>query len=340
MTHSHAGARPRTERRSHRTARLALGALLAALIAFVGGVGAQSDPYRASTLLDISGIAWIEDDVFVVVHDGKDSDDERSLPRVSLVLLPADVAAPAPFARAAADGMVVMNLSVAWPSGVPNDLESIARIPGTRQLLLVESGDNCSPYQRIFVVTLDAGYHMSVDEVAAWPDDPSTPCVGVFNVEASAVFAADDGLYFVYAERAEGAAFTDLRWAPITLGPLAFGAFTSVSFAAAVSGEGVRPIVALDVDFEGHVYAATAYDSGEDNGPFASFVSRIGRFVAADGGGVRFEPSGRFADIARQDGYKIEGVAVRPGTSGEVEVFAGTDDENYGATLRQVAPNR
>jgi hypothetical protein len=317
-----------------------MAALMAAASACFGTVAAHQDAFRASTLLDISGIAWIDDDAFLVVHDGKDSDGERDWPRLSLVLLPADVAAPAAFARTAAEGMYVRNLDVAWPGGVPNDLESIARIPGTRQVLLVESGDDCSTYQRIFVATIDDAYEVNVDEVGVWPDDPATPCVGVFNVEASAVFAVGGRLSFVYAERAEGAAFTELRWAEVRLGPLSFGPFTSVSFAAAVSGEGVRPIVALDIDDDGHVYAATAYDSGEDNGPFSSFVSRIGRFAATADGAVRFEPSGQFADVARQDGYKIEGVAVRPGAGGSVQVFAGTDDENYGATLRQVAPSR
>jgi hypothetical protein len=86
------------------------------------------------------------------------------------------------------------------------------------------------------------------------------------------------------------------------------------------------------------VFAAAAYDSGEDNGPFRGYVSNIGRFERAPKKGARFVPSGRFADVAIQDGYKIEGVAVRPGPDGRIQVFAGTDDENYGATLRQVAP--
>ena len=68
------------------------------------------------------------------------------------------------------------------------------------------------------------------------------------------------------------------------------------------------------------------------------YVSRIGQFQPVPHGTVRFLPSDEFGEVTQQDGYKIEGVAVRPGADGSVEVFAGTDDENYGAALRQVWP--
>ena len=40
--------------------------------------------------------------------------------------------------------------------------------------------------------------------------------------------------------------------------------------------------------------------------------------------------------VGRVDGLKIESVAVRPADDGGVTVFVGTDDENYGATIRQL----
>jgi hypothetical protein len=290
---------------------------------------------QASQLLDISGVSWIDDDVFVVVHDGKSDGMEGDLPRVSLLLLPADATVPPEFAREAPSGIYFQNLVVEWPSSTPNDLESIARIPGTRQLLLVESGDGCKrEFQRIFLTSLSAQYELSVDEVAHWPLS-ETCAYGVYNVEATAVFQLGDQYFFVYAERAEGQPYTNIRWAQMQLNPLRFGEFSSVRYAARVRGPGVRPIVALDVDDAGNVYAATAYDSGFDNGPFRSWASRIGQFRGPRGGNARFIPSGAFADIATQDGYKIEGIAARPGDGGAA-VFAGTDDENYGATLRQV----
>ncbi|MFN2426082.1 MAG: hypothetical protein ABR587_06505 [Candidatus Binatia bacterium] len=320
-------------------ARLALGASAAcfALLA-AAPVFAQSTPaVPASSLLDISGVSWMENDLFVAVHDGKANEEEMDRPRVSLLLLPADVTTPPQFARQAPEGLFYQNLDVAWPSGVPNDLESIARIPDTRSLLLVESGDDCSTSQRIFRTTLSTSYELTVDEVAPWPAGPGSLCAGVFNVESSAVFRIAGQLFFVYAERAEGLPHTELRWAKMQTSPLRFGPFSSFRFAARVQGPGMRPLVALDVDPSGQVYAASAYDSGEDNGPYRSYVSRIGRFRSARGGHAHFVPSGKFADVAQQDGYKIEGVAVRP-EGGAAEIYAGTDDENYGATMRKVAP--
>lgn len=294
---------------------------------------------QSSTLLDISGVSWLEDDLFLAVHDGKANEDERDRPRVSLLLLPADVAVPPEFVRSAAAGIYYQDLEIDWPSGESNDLESIARIPGTRQFLLVESGDDCSEFQRIFLASISASYQLSIEQVATWPPSGSAPCAGVFNVESSAVFSIDGQQFFVYAERAEGSSNTELRWAKMELNPIRFGPFSSVRFAARLkAGPGVRPLVALDVDDEERVFAATAYDSGEDNGPFRSMVSQIGQFRRSPRGGARFVPSGKFAEVARQDGYKIEGVAVRPVDGGPAQVFAGTDDENYGATLRQVAP--
>jgi hypothetical protein len=41
--------------------------------------------------------------------------------------------------------------------------------------------------------------------------------------------------------------------------------------------------------------------------------------------------------MAMVDGLKIESVAVRETDQG-VEIFVGTDDENFGGTIRQIPP--
>jgi hypothetical protein len=65
---------------------------------------------------------------------------------------------------------------------------------------------------------------------------------------------------------------------------------------------------------------------------------RPGRDGKGRDGSAHFVPSGQFADIARQDGCKIEGVTVKERNDRAVEIYAGTDDENFVASLRQVAP--
>lgn len=196
----------------------------------------------------------------------------------------------------------------------------------------MESGDDNSLFQRIFLGTLTPANQLIISEVVPWP----TP---VFNVEATAVFELGNQLFFVYAERAQGRSQTQIRWARMERNPLRFGPFSSARYGVPLKGPGIRPVVALDVAATGEVYAATAYDSGEDNGPFRSFLSCIGQFRSARHGNAHFVPSGQFANVAQQDGFKIEGVTLRPRADGAAEVYAGTDDENYGAVLRQVAPS-
>jgi hypothetical protein len=298
--------------------------------------GAQ-EAVQASSLLDISGLAWMEDGLFVAVHDAKSKPGEDERPRVSLVSLPSDASTPPEPARLESDGIYFQNLEVAWPQRKPNDLESIARIPGTRKVLLVESGDDGStddkgnPFQSIFLATLTPFKQLTVDEVVPWP-------TAIKNVEASAVFNLEGNLYFAYAERADSQPQTEIRWAKMQLNPLRFGSFSSMRYAARVSGPGFRPIVALEVDSNGHAYAVCAYDPDDDNGPFRSVVSSIGQFRPAGMGAARFVPSGKFADIAQQDGFKIEGLALKPDANGSGILYSGTDDENFGAVLRQIFP--
>lgn len=291
---------------------------------------------RASQMLDISGVSWVDGDAFLVVHDGKSDPTEISRPRVSLLLLPNDVSSPPDLAREATDGSFFRDIQIDWRDDVPNDLESIARIPGTRQFLFAESGDDCTDFQRIFLASVDSAYGVTIDDATRWPSSPECAS-GVYNVEAMAVFRLAGHDFLVYAERAEGLPSTELRWARLALNPLRFGPFSSVRFSAKGTAAGVRPIVALDIDSRGDVYAATAYDPDDDGGPFRSWVSKIGQFRAAPRGDAQFVPSGKFGNVARQDGYKIEGIAVRPTTT-EVEVYAGSDDENWGAEFRKVAP--
>ena len=69
------------------------GALVAISLATATPARSQ-DIVQVSTLLDISGVSWLEDDRFLAVHDGKANDEERSRPRASLLLLPGDVVDP------------------------------------------------------------------------------------------------------------------------------------------------------------------------------------------------------------------------------------------------------
>ena len=97
---------------------------------------------------DLSGLAWVEGDTFLAVHDAKNPE-ELDRPRVNLLKLPQSL-----------DGIAWTTLSLSWPGplGPSGDLESIARIPGTDSFLLVESGEGRHPPLLHVVTNLFVSY--------------------------------------------------------------------------------------------------------------------------------------------------------------------------------------
>jgi hypothetical protein len=98
-------------------------------------------------------------------------------------------------------------------------------------------------------------------------------------------------------------------------------------------GKGARSIVALAVDTDGFIYSASAFDPGNDDGPFRSVVWRIGKMIADEDGNPRVE-LGEGKRLATLDGLKVESIAVRESGEGGKQVYVGTDDEHYGGIIR------
>lgn len=307
--------------------------VLAGLVLFSSGCGVQPEPQTTPDVIqsrstsewvathplrDLSGLAWVEGDVFITVHDVKSA----GYPRVTLVQTPT-----------AHGGIRVRHLDVDWSAaqgGISHDLESVTRIPGTDRYLLAESGDNERGPQRLFLVSVSLE-GLEILETVPWP-------VPVFNVEATAVAEIDGSLYFLYAERSQGREVTPLRWAPMSLNPLTFGSFREVNVGVP-SDEGMnRPIVDLAVDADGGIYAAASYDPDVDTGPYTSGIFRVGHLVVdptgESGARVVLEEAPRWKALA--NGLKIEGLAIREGHGYPRTFFYGTDDEYYGGILRPV----
>jgi hypothetical protein len=270
--------------------------------------------------LDISGLAWVEGNTFLAVHDSK-YPEEKDRPRVSLVTLPES-----------AEGVLWKTLSIEWPGplGPAADLESIARIPGTNSYLLVESGEGVHAgqrYLRAFLVKV-GNSQVVLESYATLPDR-------LKNIEGSAVARIGDRLVFVCAERGDHRPRTEVFWTDLQLRPLKFGPLKSAYFQPiGFSGKDRRPISAIDADSHGRLYVASAYDPNDDNGPFRSVIWRIGR-LHADRRGVRLVLRATVQKLATLDGLKVESLAIRE-REGKIELFAGTDDENYGSALRPI----
>ena len=156
-------------------------------------------------LLDVSGLVWVGGDTFLAVHDAK-YPDEKKLTRVSLIQLPKSL-----------DGLQWKPLRPRFPGRRSSDLESAARVPGTRKVLLVESGDDHSPNDRIYLAR--AGKHkVRIVDATDW-----STFYDAGNIEATAVAQTDDGLLFIWAERAQGESSTRVQWTDLKLRPFRIG---------------------------------------------------------------------------------------------------------------------
>lgn len=280
--------------------------------------GRSEESARARSLPDLSGLAWVEGDLFLAVHDAKPSARKPESPRVSLVRLP----------RSKREGVSwePLPLTVPGTGGPISDLESVSRLPGGQGFLLAESGQGGRKARRLFLATVRNG-SLELKASVPWP-------VPVTNVEATEVVQVGGQLLFLYAERADGRGETLLRWAPISLNPLQFGAFREVVYRGVDPvGDSARPIASLAADAQGYLYSASTYDSGNDDGPFRSVVWRIGRIGRGADGQPQVDLSAP-TRLATLDWLKVESLAVRESRQHGTQLFIGTDDENYGGILR------
>jgi hypothetical protein len=282
---------------------------------------ATDEPTRATALLDLSGLAPLGPGLPLGVHDGK-SPDENDRPRASVLRL-----SDSPM------GVTWQPVSFDWPAemGEASDLESASSVPGTSMVLFAESGDDASDFQRLFLAEIDVdaegGPAGTIVAMTTWPEP-------VFNVESIAVGQVGDDYVLLFAERAEGDPTTAIQSAPLTLDPFTIGEATGVDFTSpAVLTDDDRPVSAMDISSTGFIHIASAYDSGDDNGPFSSSVWTIGLLVEGDDGPtVELMPDPAIVTFA--DGIKIESLATIIDADGAEALYFGTDDENYGGILR------
>ena len=275
----------------------------------------------ATTLPDLSGLAVLDADHLLAVHDAK-SPDEDDRPRASLLTL----------TRSGA-GVTWEPVSIEWPAdhGPSSDLEAASDVPGSPLVVLAESGDDGSDHQHLFLVEVDRSTSPptgSVVGLTTWPDP-------AFNMEGMTIGRVRDELVILYAERAQGQTTSTIRWAPLSLEPFAIGEPSGVDFTSpAADGPNDRPVTAMEVAPDGRVFVASAFDPDVDDGPFSSSVWLAARLRRGDESAtVRVRQRPR--RLATLDGLKVESLALVQGEASS-ELYVGTDDENYGGVLRPV----
>ena len=290
----------------------------------------SGEPPHFCAPLDFSGIAFLEQEIFpdqeafLVVHDGKNDAEERDQPRVSLVKTPTSIA-----------GIQIEPQKTLKFSPIPNDLESVALVPGRRGALLAESGVASDPDKKmIYYITWDAQLTFEVKSETEWP-------IPVTNVEATAVASIGDQLWFLYAERNDGHETTEIHGTELDIGndgSLQFGdKWTSEHFTPPVPADptDARPASALNIDTDGTIYVASAFDPG-DLGPFTSAVWNAGTVDVDSAGGFVLNLTDTPVAVAISDGLKIEAIALNADKSVR-PIFIGMDDEDYGGALRPLS---
>ncbi|MDA7893381.1 hypothetical protein N9B38_00550 [bacterium] len=286
----------------------------------------KTEKHQTPQLADLSGLAWIEGETFIGVHDAKTDDAEILKPRIAQLQLPQNLS-----------GLAYEDRHLTFDGTTPNDLESIAKIPGSTEYLLVESGDSMHDpsIQRIFKATLRNG-ELEIISQTQWP-------VKITNVEGTAVAKLGSVYVFVFAERAENQSSTDLCWVKFEPVTMKFAKQVNrIKFSSPDSKRFNRVIVGLDIDNHGHIYSVSAFDAesaglpNPDNGPYASGVYKIGT-IKLQNDAPTIQLYAKPIEHALVDGFKIESIAVRKTDSSQLQLFIGTDDENYGGTLRQLA---
>lgn len=349
-----------------------------------GGItGYAERPVQNPRLKDVSGMSYVGGGSFITVHDMKGYESTSIWwPRVSVVQLAFNLAIGIQVAEIAyheSDWPTDRNCTSKKhpdkaPYKGPNDLESVAGIPGKPHLvLLCEStnsrNDKCSstnsldkdfPADRIYLAEVilgedsnDDGAPDGVTAVSISDHTSFSSFTYSHNVEGTAVArygSSEDKYLFLWAERNE----TTIRWADLELEPnlVIHKEKESKSFELSTFASwSNRPVVGLDVDSEtGDIYLVTSYDAGSeassatvnaDNGPYRSATSIIGNVNTTDGNVVIYnEPHA--GKVSHHEGFKVETVAraqnisTKPFMTKSPATFIGSDDENYGGTIRKI----
>ena len=280
-----------------------------------------------------SGLALIEPNRYLVVHDAKVYEDK---PRLGILAIQAS-------------GPVYTPLRIVeWmdPDGPANDLESACALsdrPG--EFLVAESGYWEKKYGRVFHVRLsgETGQVVRAYKLPLLAD--SNPKKTGDNFEGLACVRHADGRYLLLlGERGGSELYPSgrLRWGSLDLrsSSLEWAERGTASIEVTApgpwpAGTKKRDIADLYLDNEGTLWASATADQG-DNGPFRSVIFRIG--TVSPGAVPPVKLTGPVVADWILDGMKVEALAA-PATAAPGSVLSvGTDDENFGGVWRPLFP--
>jgi hypothetical protein len=289
------------------------------MAALGGAKSAGAQVLQALPPVDISGMARLTEQSFLLVHDTK-ADDSR--PHLGVLTVTGE------------DPPAYQPVRVRWPAGQDraNDLESICALPDApREFLAAESGYQDNRFGRIFHFSLQPrgrGWEARVRGVVPLPRDTD-------NIEGLAVLPrATDQYILLLGERGGSEARPRglLRWGVIDLRSYSLTLNGERRFAAPEesSGGAFRDISDLYIDPATRILWISATRDPGDAGPFGSSIWPAGQVQADVNQPVSLYPQPERA--WKLDGLKVEALAGPAQPDSRISI--GTDDESYGGVWR------
>ncbi len=263
----------------------------------------STDWYSVSTekTLGISGIAAVDSENLLVIHDNKKNNEPR-LSQISWLQ----------------DAPPVLN-KLDWCSEQkrPIDLEAIAAIPShDSEFLVLESRGQVTRIQ----------FHHSHCDVISQFMLPNTTSQS--NIESLALLHLSAHTILVWAERGDDQQPAKMWWGEydsqnnhITLSSL-----HAIDFFTPYPTENRRSISDIAINKDGTLWVSAVSDPGDD-GVFQSALYTLGRFIDGNAG-IYWKPYSDLSSQAQYDNVKIEGLTFIENT-----LIMGSDDENLGAKI-------
>jgi hypothetical protein len=201
---------------------------------------------------------------------------------------------------------------LSWPGTAPQDLESVAAVPGTaNRYVACTSARACS----VFDI---AGSTITVRRTF------TLPVGGSQNEALTFTTAAGGATVALWADRGSPTAPGKLHAATVDLGAWTFGKAVTLKVTVPWPTGAVRHVTDAAV-VAGHVIVASATDPGA-NGPFNSAVYDVATLGQS---GTRITLTGHSpTELGRFPGHKIEGLSCAAGAD-----LLGTDDEKAGGSV-------
>ncbi|MBW4565750.1 MAG: hypothetical protein KME32_32640 [Mojavia pulchra JT2-VF2] len=284
--------------------------ILSALLFITQKVWAQDwVPVRGGIPFGISGMALINQQSnslnFLIVHDNKKQNQGR------LAIISIKRKKPPEY------------LPLNWPNNteLPNDLEALTSIPGTKNTSFIALSSSGKAYYIKFEPT---------NNPISLLKEFKLPTISQgSNFEAFSLQDIDGKLIAVWAHRGEAEQSATIYWGLLDLVQYKIVLTGSSNLKVPFPQGNVRHISDLKIDPAGVVYITSASDPGDD-GPFQSAVYIAGS-IGFRGNKLVLQQNPQFVPLYRSDYHKIEGMELVPGAEGGLIV--GTDDENFGSSV-------